>query len=123
MIKYLIEPIVDDPAMEAEYFESLCCKVFETPVTLSQKYDGTNVGKDEYGQLYGRNKMILEPITKYQNTNLTCVKEIDVAKLKVAFAEQVGVEASMIKKFVVYGELMCNPGLYDYATNGVSNTF
>ena len=57
---------------------------------------------------------------------------------------QVGVEASMIKKFVVslinfqifkkfvvYGELMCNPGiqgsrnprLYDYETNGVSKTF
>ena len=118
MIKYLSD-LIEEP----EYLESLCFKVFETPVTLSQKYDGTNVGKDEYGQLYGRNKMILETETKYQNTDLTCVKEIDVAKLKVAFAEQVGVETSIIKKFVVYGELMCNPRLYDYETNGVSKTF
>jgi len=41
----------------------------------------------------------------------------------MAFVMQVGVKAFMLKKFVAYGELMCNPGLYDYASNGVSNKF
>ena len=30
-------------------------KLFKKPVTLSEKYDGTNVGVDEFGNLYGRN--------------------------------------------------------------------
>ena len=30
-------------------------KLFNRPVTLSEKYDGTNVGVDEHGVLYGRN--------------------------------------------------------------------
>ena len=31
---------------------------FETPYAASQKYDGTNVGKDETGLMYGRNLTI-----------------------------------------------------------------
>jgi hypothetical protein len=32
--------------------------IFSTPFSASQKFDGTNVGKDADGLMYGRNKMI-----------------------------------------------------------------
>lgn len=92
-------------------------------MTLSQKYDGTNVGKDEYGQMYGRNKMISKNDTTYMKTDLKCVEAIDAAKMKMAFVIQVGVKAFQVKKFVVYGELMCNSGLFDYDVSGVSGSF
>jgi len=33
-------------------------QLFDRPVEGAHKFDGTNVGKDQDGMLYGRNKMI-----------------------------------------------------------------
>jgi len=103
--------------------KELCNQVFNVPVTLSQKYDGTNVGKDENGEMYGRNKMIGPKESSYQKTDLKCVKAIDAAKMKESFIEATGLDPALIEKFVVYGELMCNPNLYDYTKNGVHGSF
>jgi len=92
-------------------------------VTLSQKYDGTNVGVDEFGKAYGRNRMIGDKDSHYMKTDLKCVRSIDAAKIKMAFVEECGLQMENIKRFVVYGELMCNSGLFDYDTAGVSKTF
>jgi len=51
--------------MKEENHGDLYKKVFETPVALSQKYDGTNVGRDEDGMMYGRNKLISATTKSY----------------------------------------------------------
>ena len=94
--------------------EKLCQQVFKVPVSLSQKFDGTNVGIDEFGDCYGRNKMIGAKESSYQKTDMKCVRAVDAAKIKEAFIEATGLDPALIERFVVYGELMCNPNLYDY---------
>ena len=53
--------------------------------------------------------------------DLSCVKNIDAKLIKDEFLKAVGIES--LQKFMVYGELMCNPGLYDYKNEGVSGTY
>lgn len=45
---FKVKEFGENPAYLAE-------KLFKQPVCLSEKYDGTNVGVDEDGNLYGRN--------------------------------------------------------------------
>ena len=54
---------------------------------------------------------------------MKCVRAIDAAKIKEAFVEATGLDAALIERFVVYGELMCNTDLYDYTKNKVAKTF
>jgi len=53
---------------------------------------------------------------------LKCVKNVDVAPVKKAFADSIGVEESDLSKFVLYGELMCNI-LFDYKKEGLDKTY
>ena len=117
MIQYLLH---DRNGLDVE---RLCEQLFKVPVTLSQKYDGTNVGRDEYGDCYGRNKMIGDKESSYQKTDLKCVRAVDAAKIKEAFIGATGLDPAHIERFVVYGELMCNPNLYDYTKKGVAKSF
>ena len=78
--------LIDHLAGEEKSFENLLEKVFETPVTLSEKYDGTNVGVCEEGKLYGRNKLIPATEKSYQNVDLQQVRKIDVGPIKAEFA-------------------------------------
>lgn len=117
MVQYLLGA---RSGLDADY---LIDHFFKIPVTLSQKYDGTNVGTDEHGDCYGRNKMIAEKDASYLKTDLKCVRAIDAQKLKDAFIEECDIDADLITKFVVYGELMCSPNLYDYTKNNVAKTF
>lgn len=88
--------------------------LFESPVTASVKFDGTNVGKDEDGTMYGRNKLIADSAKSYQKTTLDGVNAVDSAKIKAKVMEVSGLDSATVDKFVVYGELMCNKDLYDY---------
>ena len=72
LINYLLNP----DFMKQENYGDLYKKVFETPVTLSEKYDGTIVGLDEEGILYGQNKLISESTISFLRINLQCVKNI-----------------------------------------------
>mgnify|MGYP007045147917 CR=1 FL=1 len=83
-------------------------KVFAT-----EKLDGTNVGKDECGQMYGRRCHIGKESTLYLKTSLMKVKQADIAKLKMILCKEVGIGEQNIQKILVYGELMCNT-MYDY---------
>lgn len=42
--------------------------------SATQKYDGTNVGKDEHGVMYGRNLLIPDKTNSYQSTPIKCVR-------------------------------------------------
>ena len=83
-------------------------KVFAT-----EKLDGTNVGKDELGQMYGRRCLIGNLSEFYQKTSLKKVKQADIAKLKIYLCNEASIDQNKIQNFLVYGELMCN-SIYDY---------
>jgi hypothetical protein len=85
--------------------------VFEVPFEASQKFDGTNVGKDCEGLMYGRNKMIPFSTGSYQKTNIDFVKKMNVNPVRDELNEVCGVQ---LNSFVLYGELMCNASLYNY---------
>ena len=97
MMQYLLQ---DDVPLTVE---ALSQKILDTPMTLTQKYDGTNLGVDEFGEIYGRNKMVPATEKNYMKVDLTCVKQIDAKLIKDVFLKAVGIES--VQKFVVYGEL------------------
>jgi hypothetical protein len=94
--------------------------MFNMPFEASQKFDGTNVGKDTSGLMYGRNKMISFTAGSYQKTNIDFVKKMDVNPLRNELNEVCGVD---LKNFVLYGELMCNSSLYNYKEFETFNVF
>ena len=67
--------------------------------------------------------MIGDKDSHYMKTDLKCVRAIDAAKMKAGFVIGCGLAVENIKRFVVYGELMCNSELYNYDSVGVSKTF
>ena len=100
--------------------------------TATAKLDGTNVGKGVDGTLYGRRWVIAEGTETYQKVPLGSVRAADVLAVRdavagalreaggAAEAEALGAGAC---RFVVYGELMCNPGLYDYSEAGLAGAW
>ena len=81
---------------------------FNTPIAVSQKHDGTNVGKSDGGKMYGRNQQISSKAESYQLTSIDCVKKVNVQEIKEDLLNITGIEAAAIGKFNVYGELMCH---------------
>jgi len=94
--------------------------MFNMPIEASQKFDGTNVGKDTNGLMYGRNKMIPFNAGSYQKTNIDFVKKMDVNPIRDELNEVCGVD---LRNFVLYGELMCNSSLYNYKEFETFNVF
>jgi hypothetical protein len=94
-------------------------ELFMRPVGKTYKYDGTNLGKDQDGQLYGRNKMVDPDAKFYQKTSTDALKNIDVLLIKNYIEELCGVR--MGGNFVLYGELMCNKHLYNYSEKNIAN--
>jgi len=97
--------------------------LFNSTFAVSQKYDGTNVGKDEFGVLYGRNMTLPSGSVEYQKTPLDFVNKVDVKAIKEDILKQTGLGEEMIKCFNLYGELMCNSYLYNYEKDKVHGTY
>jgi hypothetical protein len=95
--------------------------IFERPVYATIKYDGTNLGRDETGLMYGRNKTIQPDATAYQKTPLHHAKKMDAQAVKEALQKQASLEADWIGRLVVYGELMCN-NLFQYEEEKLCST-
>ena len=51
-------------------------------VCATEKFDGTNVAKDDDGHIYGRRMIISENKNFYQKTPLDAVKSANVGKVK-----------------------------------------
>jgi len=81
---------------------------FKTEVCATEKLDGTNVAKDDSGQIYGRRMLISNETKVYQKTSLEAVKSANIEKVKSAILKHAKLEISTIKKFLLYGELICN---------------
>ena len=87
-------------------------------VFATEKLDGTNVCKDEFGQMYGRRCLIDKKSEFYQKTSLEKVKQADIAKLKMYMCKEASIDPSKIQTCHIYGELMCN-SIYDYKQRGL----
>ena len=87
-------------------------------VFATEKLDGTNVCKDEFGQMYGRRCFIGKQNEFYQKTSLEKVKQADIAKLKMYMCKEASIDPSKIQTCHIYGELMCN-SIYDYKQRGL----
>ena len=98
---------------EAMRVEGLQKIFLNQKVFATEKLDGTNVGKDESGQMYGRRCLIGNLSEFYQKTSLKKVKQADIAKLKIDLCIEASIDQDKIQNFLVYGELMCN-SIYDY---------
>ena len=97
--------------------------LFEHPVvSCTVKVDGTNVGIDATGAVYGRNQMADPSATKYMKTDLTLLKSVDVSAIQGQL-ESLGGLPGILDRFVLYGELTCNKSLYDYACDGGMQTW
>jgi len=88
-------------------------KVFAT-----EKLDGTNVSKDECGQMYGRRCLIGKESEFYLKTSLVKVKQANISKLKMYLCKEADIDQNEIQKILVYGELMCNT-IYDYKERNI----
>merc|ERR1711872_1054051 len=94
-------------------------KIFlDTPCFATEKYDGTNVAKDEDGCLYSRRLMIGKEQTMFLQTDLKTVKEANVVDFKQKLIDVADLDQNLVKKFLVYGEFMCNQ-YYDYKERNV----
>ena len=87
-------------------------------VFATEKLDGTNVCKDEFGQMYGRRCFIGKQSEFYQKTSLEKVKQADIAKLKMYMCKEASIDPNKIQTCHIYGELMCN-SIYDYKQRGL----
>ena len=96
--------------------------LFNTQVYASVKYDGTNIGRDTTGLMYGRNKVIKAGTKSYQKTPLASVEKIDTEKIFNELIKITSLHRDTVKNFVVYAELMCNKDLFDYNDRGLFGT-
>ena len=106
MFHKILEKNIDNRSNLEELF-------FKTAVCATEKLDGTNVAKDESGQIYGRRMPISKDTKVYQKTSLEAVISADIEKVKTTILKQANIERNSIKKFILYGELICNH-FYDY---------
>merc|ERR1711892_1237360 len=90
----------------------------DRPCFSTEKYDGTNIAKDDGGQIYSRRLLIGEEQEEFMETNLKKVKEANILELRNKFLECAELDTSNIIKFVSYGEFLCNK-YYDYMTRSV----
>lgn len=94
------------------------------PVAASEKLDGTNVGKLRCGTLLGRRLTIEQTATSYQRCDLTSLREVDVdAAIGELVSLATGETGTEPVRAAIYGELMCNVGLFNYKANGLAKSW
>eukprot|EP00092_Neocalanus_flemingeri_P013953 GFUD01015050.1.p1 GENE.GFUD01015050.1~~GFUD01015050.1.p1 ORF type:complete len:419 (+),score=119.47 GFUD01015050.1:81-1259(+) len=90
----------------------------ETLCFATEKYDGTNIAKDDTGQVYSRRFPIEEGEEEFIKTSLRKVREADVAQFKNLLIEAACLDPENITKCIVYGEFICN-AWYDYSERDI----
>lgn len=91
----------------------------QTPVEATVKWDGTNVGVGCCGTVFGRRKVIRATNEPYQKTSLEHALSADVGAVKrelISTILELPKSAEEACWLLVYGELMCNPNLYNYSS-------
>jgi len=100
------------------YKDSLHDFFLKNPCYATEKYDGTNVAKDDRGQLYSRRLLIEDKEDTFIETTLKKVKEANIADFRSKLQEVADLDKSVLDRCVVYGELICN-AYFDYKERGI----
>merc|ERR1712013_715930 len=79
----------------------------------TEKYDGTNVAKDDRGQVYSRRLQIDDDAEEFIDTNLKKIRDANIADFRSRLQEVAEVDEAIVSRCIVYGELICNK-YYDY---------
>ena len=100
--------------------QGLCFRQMKSRITflysLSIKFDGTNIAKDNDGTLYSRRFVMDKEATKFQHTSLEEVNKADIQLVKRLILKDADIEEILISKTITFGELICNR-YYDYITS------
>ena len=110
-----------DTAKAAATLRTMRDRVLGNRIEASVKIDGTNVGRDVEGNIYGRNQMVQPGADTYQKTSLAAVKAVDVAAVLEKIVKAAEIDGDDVAHFVLYGELVCNKNIYDYAFRGIAS--
>ena len=90
----------------------------KTPTFATEKLDGTNIAKDNTGQVYSRRLELGPADSHFLKTPLTQVREADIEMFRQNLCLTLGLEEERMERVLVYGELMCN-SYYDYRDRGL----
>ena len=111
---YLLASEEEKPLFRAELERTL----LETPLwSVSTKYDGTCFGKMDTGDFVGRRHVVGKRDT-YQNTSTSSAEKCKVEQVKDELSRMLGINLES-GSVCVWGELMCNPGYYNYLSRGL----
>lgn len=92
-----------------------------SPVTVGEKYDGTNVGKLRDGTLLGRRTVIPASTASYQRCELKGLRSLETMAALDELLSMGGAPTHV--RAALYGELMCNSGLYGYQAAGLAKSW
>lgn len=111
--------------LQASSDEKTICRLelertlLETPLwSVSTKYDGTCFGKMDNGEFVGR-RHVVGACQTYQQTSTIDATGCDVGSLKDELSRILHIELGS-GSVCVWGELMCNPGYYNYRARGLA---
>merc|ERR1711872_279937 len=96
-------------------------KIFlNTPCFVTEKYDGSNLAKDDVGIIYSRRFALGDDEQEFIKTSLKKVREADIKLFKTVLVENTGLELDNIVKCIVYGEfIITTNNWYDYEERGI----
>ena len=95
---------------------------FRNKAFVVEKLDGTNVAKDDQGQLYSRRLFIPADAESFLKTSLNHVRYANIKLVKKKLCEKIGLEEHILEKLIVYGELIVNEK-YDYRKRKLFSTW
>jgi len=93
-----------------------------TPCFVSEKYDGTNVGKgtEASGVLHGRRSLIAPSSASFQKAPLAHVRSIDTVPVRDAILSLLQPrEREAVRDVVMFGELMLGHDKFSYRPRGI----
>ena len=111
---YLLASEEEKPLFRAELEHTLLQKPLWS---VSTKYDGTCFGKMDTGDFVGRRHVVGKRDT-YQNTSTSSAEKCKVEQVKDGLSRMLGINLES-GSVCVWGELMCNPGYYNYLSRGL----
>ena len=86
---------------------------YRSKAFATEKLDGTNIGKNDKGELFSRRLPISVESDMFLKTSLKHVKAADIKLVKEKLCERTFLDETLIENLIVYGELIVNEK-YDY---------
>jgi len=94
--------------------------LLEEPLcSATVKFDGTCFGKLDNGNLSGRRHQVGKACESYLQTSTAACKKCDIELVRAELSRVFDAELTA-GSVCVWGELMCNPGYYDYLARGLA---